>query len=125
MSERKYTKNHEWISEHESNFHVGISEHAQNELGDITFVELPQIGAEFKQGSVFATIESVKAVGEVYAPVDMKIVGINENLESNPALVNSSAQLDGWLVAVEAIVPEQLNGLMSAGAYIAFISASH
>lgn len=125
MSDRKYTKNHEWISEHEGNYRVGISEHAQNELGDITFVDMPAVGSEYKQGDVFTTIESVKAVGEVYAPVDMKIVGVNEKLADNPALVNSSAQLEGWLVEVEITNSAQLNDLMSSGAYIAFISSGH
>lgn len=125
MSDRLYTKNHEWICQHNGNYRVGISEHAQNELGDITFVDLPAVGSEFQQGSVFATIESVKAVGEVYAPVDMKIVAINEKLADNPALINTSAQLEGWLVEVEVTNPSQLNDLMSSGAYIAFISTGH
>ena len=115
-----YTKTHEYIREEDGSYYLGISDHAQQELGDITYVELPAEGAEFAKGDVCCTVESVKAVGEIYTPVAIKVVAINEGLEDAPETVNQSAQADGWLLKVELINPDELSGMMDQAAYDAF-----
>ena len=117
MATNYYAKNHEYIREEDGTYFLGISEYAQKELGDITYVELPAVGAEFAQGDVCCTVESVKAVAEVYAPVALKAAAVNEALEDRPELVNEAAQGDGWLLKVELVDAGALAELMDQAAY--------
>eukprot|EP00471_Norrisiella_sphaerica_P004861 CAMPEP_0184481992 /NCGR_PEP_ID=MMETSP0113_2-20130426/3579_1 /TAXON_ID=91329 /ORGANISM="Norrisiella sphaerica, Strain BC52" /LENGTH=129 /DNA_ID=CAMNT_0026861493 /DNA_START=128 /DNA_END=517 /DNA_ORIENTATION=- len=115
-----YTKEHEYLKADGDTYFMGISDFAQSELGDVVFVDLPEVGAEFSQGDALGSVESVKAASSVYAPVDCEIVEINESLEDNHALVNESAEGEGWMVKLKATSPDQLSGLMDADAYAAF-----
>lgn len=117
MANFHFTENHEYIKEDGGAYFVGISDHAQQELGDITYVELPEPGAEFAKGDVCCTVESVKAVAEVYAPVDLKVVEVNGGLEDAPETVNENPQGDGWMLKVELKDPGALSGLMDQSAY--------
>lgn len=112
-----YTESHEYIKEDGGSYFLGISEHAQQELGDITFVEFPDDPGDYSKGDTLLTIESVKAVGEVYAPVDLKVTEMNSRLDDEPELVNGDAQGDGWLVKVELADPSQLESMMDQTAY--------
>merc|ERR1712012_403605 len=98
VGELNFTKTHEWVS---SEGTMGISDFAQGQLGEVVDCDLPEEGAEFSAKETIVTLESVKAVGEVYAPADCKVVAVNENLTEEPALVNSSPEKDGWLIKVE------------------------
>ena len=125
MSQYKYTKSHEYIVEDGAVYRVGLSAYAADSLGDITFVELPDPGAKFAQGAAFSNVESVKAVSEIYAPVDMEIVEANAALTDAPETVNSSALEAGWLVKVKVTNPDQLAGLMSQADYDAMDKEGH
>ncbi len=105
----KFTKDHEWISPDGT---VGISDHAQKELGDVVFVELPKMAATLKKGQEMGVLESVKSVSSVYSPVDGKISGINEELSASPELVNKEPYGRGWIAKIELSDPKQLEGLM-------------
>ena len=96
-----YTKDHEWLKVEGNVGYVGITNFAQNELGDIIFVEFPDVDDEFNKGDVFGTIEAVKTVADLYIPVDSKIIEINNNIEDNPELVNENPEEEGWLVKIE------------------------
>jgi glycine cleavage system H protein len=96
------SKTHEYILEQDGKYTIGLTDYAIEQLGDIVFLELPDVGAEFVKGEVFATIESVKAASEIYMPISGKIVEINEAVVDNPALLNESAYEKGWLVKVES-----------------------
>jgi len=100
-TDRKYTKDHEWIKQDGDNFIVGITSYAQEELGDIVFVELPDAGTELNSGSSFGTIESVKAVSDIYAPVNAKVIESNQALNDDPQLLNSDPFEAGWIVKIE------------------------
>mmetsp|Transcript_1849 Transcript_1849/g.2900 ORF Transcript_1849/g.2900 Transcript_1849/m.2900 type:complete len:146 (+) Transcript_1849:152-589(+) len=115
-----YTKEHEYVKADGDLHFMGISDHAQSELGDVVFVELPEVGTEFAKGDALGSVESVKAASSVYAPVDCEIVEVNENLEDSHGLVNESAEEDGWMVKLKATNPDQLSDLMDADAYAAF-----
>ena len=117
MATFRYLESHEYLKEEDGKYFVGLSDFAQKELGDITFVELPDAGRQFKKGDVVCTVESVKAVGEVYAPVSLTVVEGNSRLDSQPELVNTSAQGEGWLVRVELSDPAELDALMDQNAY--------
>jgi glycine cleavage system H protein len=117
----RYTKDHEWISVSGDVGTVGISEYAQSQLGDVVFVELPEVGKAVAKGDEVAVVESVKAASEVYAPVDGTVVEVNQALVDNPALVNEAAQGDGWFVKLKLADPSQLDGLMDQAAYDAFV----
>lgn len=119
----KYTKEHEWLRvESETTVVVGITEYAADELGDVVFVELPDVGAEVTAMGEFGEIESVKAVSELYSPVNGTVVERNEQLEDTPELVNESAYDDGWMIRIELSDPSQLDGLMSAAGYEEFLA---
>jgi len=101
-----YTKDHEWIKIEDGLGTIGITDYAQDALGDITFVELPEIGTEIKQFETFASVESVKAVSDVYAPMSGKVIKINQKLSTSPELINKSPYDEGWLVVIEIYYDE-------------------
>jgi glycine cleavage system H protein len=117
-SHLQYTESHEWVSkEPNGNSRVGISDHAQEALGDLVFVELPVVGDEISQGDQCAVVESVKAASDIYAPVSGKVVAINEELDTDPELINADPYGDGWLYELELSDSEELEGLKDAEAY--------
>ena len=113
----KYTKTHEWLKVKENKTVVGITDHAQSELTDIVYVELPSIGKEVKKGDELCVVESVKSVSEIYAPVSGKIVNVNKKLEDTPETINKSPYDDGWLVELEIKDKSEVNSLMDAKSY--------
>jgi len=117
--ELRYTKDHEWVRESDDPqvVEVGITDYAQGELGDVVFVELPKASASFKQRDVFGTIEAVKAVSELYAPVAGTVLEFNKALEQDPALVNRDPYGQGWMVKVKVKDAKELEGLLRADAY--------
>ena len=118
----KYTKDHEWVKLDGDTATVGITAYAAEQLGDVVFVELPDVGKSFGQGDEMAVVESVKAASEVYAPVSGEVVGVNSDLEGEPQKVNESANADGWFVKLKLSDKSQLDGLMDEAAYTAHIS---
>ncbi len=112
-----FTKEHEWVKVKEGIGAVGISEHAAHELGDITFVELPKMGAVVKQFGVLGSIESVKAASDIFAPVSGKVIKVNEALEVAPEIVNESAEDAGWMAWVEIADESELKNLMTQEQY--------
>jgi len=117
-SHLQYTESHEWVStEANGNARIGISDHAQEALGDLVFVELPVVGDEISQGDPCAVVESVKAASDIYAPVSGTVVAVNEELESDPALINADPYGDGWLFELDLIDTEELDGLKDAETY--------
>ena len=116
-SNLKYTKDHEWVSVEDGIATIGITDFAQGELGDIVFVEFPEIGDSFEAGDPFGTIEAVKTVVDIYAPVSGEIVEINEGLDNDPDKVNSNPYGDGWIVKVKISNSDELDELMNAVSY--------
>jgi glycine cleavage system H protein len=112
-----FTKEHEWVKVKEGIGAVGISEHAAHELGDITFVELPKMGAVAKQFGVLGSIESVKAASDIFAPVSGKVIKVNEALETAPEIVNESAEDAGWMAWIEIADEAELKNLMTQDQY--------
>ncbi len=121
-AELKYTSDHEWIRVEGDVITIGITDYAQGELGDVVFVELPEVGEEFAQADVAATIEAVKTVADVFLPVSGSIVAANESLDDDSELINQDAYGAGWILKVKMSDPSQLDALMSAEDYIASIS---
>lgn len=121
MSTVYFTEDHEWIRVDGNEAVIGITDHAQEQLGDLVFVELPEVGRKVRKGEAAIVVESVKAASDVYAPVDGEISAINDSLEGEPGLVNSSAQKDGWLVKMRLDDASQLDGLMDEAAYLALV----
>ncbi len=115
-----YTKEHEWLRAKDGIFQVGITAFAVEQLGDVTMVELPEVGDDIEKEQVFGTVESVKAVSDLYAPLSGKVARINETLEDTPEAVNETPYGEGWLVEVEASEANAIEGLMDAEAYAAF-----
>ncbi|MDD5131716.1 MAG: glycine cleavage system protein GcvH [bacterium] len=115
--ELKYSKSHEWVKQEGNNVVIGITDYAQEELGDIVFVELPKIGRQLKQQESFGVAESVKAVSDLFSPVSGKVVAINETVGKQPELVNKEPYTGGWMIKVEIAAAGELTGLMSAEAY--------
>ncbi len=113
----KYTKDHEWITVEGDIATVGISDYAQEQLGDVVFVEVPDMGRELDKGDELAVIESVKAASEVYAPVKGVVVAVNEELEDAPSLVNEDAQSAGWFAKIKIEDSSELDELMDEAAY--------
>lgn len=117
-SDLKYTKEHEWLKDNgDGTATIGITEFAQGELGDIVFVELEESGFEFSQDDTFGTVEAVKTVSELFAPVDGEVVELNEELEDNPELVNDDPYGKGWMLKIKLSDPSQLDDLLSAEDY--------
>lgn len=115
----KYAKDHEWISLDEAGLAtVGISNHAQESLGDITFVELPEVGKVLAKGESFGVVESVKAASDIYMPASGKIVAVNEQLEDFPQLLNSDPEGLGWIIKIELTSPAELEELMDRDDYL-------
>jgi len=112
-----YTNEHEWIEIHNDIATVGVTDYAQGELGDVVFVELPEIGDTVEAGAPFGTIEAVKAVADLYAPVSGEIMETNDNLEDSPELVNQSPYIDGWMVKIKMSDPAELDKLMNDAEY--------
>jgi len=112
-----FSKEHEWVKISGTTATVGISDHAAHELGDITFVELPQVGKTVSQFAVLAAIESVKAASDIYAPVSGKVIAVNETLENTPEVVNESAEESGWICVIEVSAPDEVQNLMSRAEY--------
>ena len=113
----KYTKTHEWVKLAGAKAKIGITDHAQEELTDIVFVELPSVGKEVKKGDELCVVESVKSVSEVYAPVSGKVVAVNTKLDDSPEIINNSPYDDGWLVELEVKDKAEVNTLLDAAAY--------
>jgi len=121
MSKKKYTKDHEWIELNEEIATVGITNHAQESLGDIVFVDLPEIGKIVSSGDEVSVIESVKAASDIYSPIDGEISEININLNDNAALINEDAEMRGWIFKVKITNISQLDSHMSLSEYEEFL----
>lgn len=113
----KYSREHEWVRVDGSRAYIGITDYAQDELGDIVYVELPEVGAELKAGETLGTVESVKTVSDLYAPVSGRVVEVNEALASAPEKVNESPYEEAWMIVVEMADPSELEALLDAEAY--------
>ena len=122
MSEMKFTEDHEWVRVDGDVATVGITEYAQEQLGDIVFIDLPEAGAELAQGDDAAVVESVKAASDIYAPISGEIGEVNEVLEGDPATVNQDAEGEGWLFTLTMSDTAELDNLMDADAYKAFVA---
>jgi glycine cleavage system H protein len=114
----RYAQDHEWASNEGDEVRVGVSDYAQDQLGDIVFVELPQVGNTFNKGDEFGTVESVKAVAELYMPVGGEIIAVNQALEDSPELLNKSPYQEGWVIQVKPSDPSELDALMNKSAYV-------
>jgi glycine cleavage system H protein len=120
-SELKYTKEHEWVLVQGNKAKVGITDFAQKELGDIVFLDIATLGKEVKQNDIFGSIEAVKTVSDLFMPVSGTVLNLNENLESDPQLVNSDPYGNGWMVEITISNPNELEELMSAEEYQAIV----
>ena len=114
----RYTQNHEWARAEGDKVRVGISDYAQDQLDDIVFVELPQVGDTFEKGEEFGTVESVKAVSELYMPIGGEVIAINSILEDSPQLVNESPYGEGWMIDVRPTDPTEMDALLTKEAYL-------
>mgnify|MGYP006428097521 CR=1 FL=1 len=119
MSTLRFTEDHEWIEVDGGIGTVGITKHAQDQLGDIVFVELPEVGQQLDTGAEAGTVESVKAASEIYAPVGGEVVAVNEALADEPGQVNADPRGEGWLFKIQLKDPSELDGLMDEAAYTA------
>ena len=114
----QYTESHEWVhADKDNNARIGISDHAQAALGDLVYVELPVVGDEISQGDPCAVVESVKAASDIFTPLSGRVIAINEDLDADPAVINSDPYGDGWLFEIELADMEELEGLKDAEAY--------
>jgi glycine cleavage system H protein len=125
MSALRYTRDHEWVRVDGDLAVVGITDYAQTQLGDVVYVELPEIGRRVEQGKEAAVVESVKAASEVYAPVSGEVVEINEALATDPARVNADPIGEGWFIKLRLDDPKQLDTLMDEEAYKRFVEEQH
>lgn len=123
MSDLRYTDDHEWIRLEGEVATVGVSNYAQEQLGDVVYVDLPDVGKSISKGSEAAVVESVKAASEVYAPVSGEIVEVNETLGDDPAQINRDAEGSGWFVKIRVSDPGELDGLMNADEYAEFVES--
>ena len=119
MAEKKYTKEHEWVEVDGDTATVGITNHAQESLGDIVFIDLPTVGKEVKSNEELCVIESVKAASDIYAPIDGEVIEINNNLNDDASIVNQDPEKDGWIFKMKIADPNQYNILMSLDEYLA------
>jgi glycine cleavage system H protein len=125
MSEVRYSKDHEWVKVDGDTATVGITHYAQEQLGDVVFVELPDVGKKVEQGKQMATVESVKAASEVYAPISGEVLEVNSALTDAPATVNEEAQGKGWFAKLKIADKGQFAGLMDEAAYKKFVEGLH
>ena len=119
MAEKKYTKEHEWVEVDGVTATVGITNHAQESLGDIVFIDLPTVGKEVKSNEELCVIESVKAASDIYAPIDGEVIEINNNLNDDASIVNQDPEKDGWIFKMKIADPSQFNNLMTLDEYLA------
>ncbi len=123
-AEYRYSSEHEWVSPAvDGVVTLGITDHAQSELGDVVYVDLPEVGATFAAGDSIAVVESVKAASDVYTPVSGEVVEVNEELDAEPGTVNADANGAGWLCKIRLSDPSEVDGLMDAAAYADFCQA--
>ena len=116
-NELKYTSDHEWVKMEGSDFVIGITDHAQDSLGDVTFVELPEIGARFEDKAVFGVVESVKAASDLYMPVTGEVIEVNDSLNDSPENVNSDPYGNGWMIKIRPDQSDSIGSLLDADAY--------
>ena len=116
-NELKYTSDHEWVRIEGEDFVIGITDHAQDSLGDVTFVELPDIGARFEDKAVFGVVESVKAASDLFMPVTGEIIDVNNSLNDSPEKVNSDPYGDGWMIKIRPDQPDSIMSLLDADSY--------
>jgi glycine cleavage system H protein len=121
MAQILYTKDHEYVRIEDGEGVVGISEHAQAQLGDVVFAETPPVGKALKRGDPAAVVESVKAASDVFAPASGEVLAVNTEVESTPSLINEDALGRGWLFRIKLADPDELSGLMDESAYAAFL----
>ena len=114
----KYAKSHEWAKKENDTVKIGLNDYAQDQLGEIVFVEVPEVGDTFSKGDEFGNVESVKAVSEIYIPVSGEIIAVNEELEDAPELVNESCYEKGWIVEVKLTDPSEFDDMMDKNAYL-------
>jgi glycine cleavage system H protein len=119
----RYTKEHEWVDLKGDLAAIGITDYAQHELGDVVFVELPKVGSKIEAGKTFGTVESVKAVSDIYAPVSGEVVEVDDALHNTPEKINTDPHGDGWLIKVRLANASELSGLMDSAAYEAYIAS--
>ncbi len=117
----KYTKEHEWVLVEGDQGTIGITDHAQNELGDIVFVDLPKVGTTIAKGKTFGSVESVKAVSDIYAPVSGEVIAINDTLSTSPETLNADPHGTAWLIKVKLAQPGEINELLTAADYQKYI----
>ena len=122
MNEKKYTKEHEWIEIKDDIAVIGITNHAQESLGDIVFVELPKIGINVNSGNEISVIESVKAASDIYSPIDGEVVEVNNNLTDDASIINKDAEKDGWIFKLKVKDSTQINSLMTLDEYNNFLA---
>lgn len=122
MSLLRFTKDHEWIRQEGDTAVIGITDYAQEQLGDVVYVELPELGRQVEQGGEAAVVESAKAASEVYAPVAGEVVAVNDAIAADPATVNTDPMGNGWFIKLRLAEPAQLDGLMDEAAYRKFIA---
>jgi glycine cleavage system H protein len=121
----RYTKEHEWVMVEGGTATVGITDHAQRELGDIVYVDLPKTGATLEKGVAFGSVESVKAVSDVFAPVSGEVVAVNEALAAVPEKLNADAHGEAWLIRLKMSNPAEVEGLLSAAEYRNYVGAEN
>jgi glycine cleavage system H protein len=119
----RYTKEHEWVRVEGDLGVIGITNHAQEELGDIVYVDLPKLGTVVEQGKSLGSVESVKAVSDIYSPVSGEVVEVNESLGQSPEQLNQDPHVTAWLVKIRLSAPDQLKGLLSAADYQGYVGA--
>lgn len=120
-NDRKYTKDHEWVAVEGDTATIGVTQYAQEQLGDIVYVELPQVGQEFSKGDTFGVLESVKAVSDCFVPISGKITEVNDVLTESPEIVNEDAHGEGWMIRMEMTNPSEFDALMNQAQYEAFV----
>ena len=125
MSTVKFTEEHEWIKVEGDTGTVGITTYAQEQLGDVVYVELPAVGKQVEKGKEMAVVESVKAASDVYAPVSGAVVAVNDKLTAEPATVNGEPMAGGWFVKIKLSKPAELDGLMDEAAYNKYLKGLH
>lgn len=119
----RYTKEHEWVLSENGTGTIGITFHAQHELGDVVFVDLPKIGKQIKKGDTLGSVESVKAVSDIYSPVSGEVIAINELLSQHPEKLNEDPHGEAWLAKVKLSSPEEINDLMNAADYQTYVGS--